>query len=411
MNNLKIENVKIALNAIKSQFLRSFLTAFVIAIGITALVGILTAIDALKANINNQFSAMGANSFSIERKSFSNKRKSGKKENVNPPITYREAQQFQKNFDAPAKVTTSCQTRFNAVVAFEKTESKPNIAVFGADQNYIEINGFTLAEGRNFSSNELTKSSQVAIIGSDLKDELFTNVNPLGQIISISNIRFRIIGVLEQKGSSMGFGGDRSVLIPIPAGRQYFGYPNMAYNIGVLANSPNQLEMVINEATGLFRTVRKDELGKDNSFEIKRSNEVSKQLISNLSYVTMASAIIAGITLLGAAIGLMNIMLVSVTERTKEIGIRKALGANNDTIRYQFLTEAVVICQIGGAMGIGVGIAIGNIVAKLIEADFIIPWLWIIVSVILSFLVGVLAGFFPANKAANLNPIESLRYE
>jgi putative ABC transport system permease protein len=185
----------------------------------------------------------------------------------------------------------------------------------------------------------------------------------------------------------------------------------MPFNIGVITNDPSQLEMAVNEATGLFRTIRKDPLGTDNSFKITRSNEVSKQLIENMGVVTLISTIIAGITLLGAAIGLMNIMLVSVTERTKEIGIRNALGANNQTIRMQFLTEAVLICQIGGVMGILVGITIGNIVAQLIDGTFIIPWLWISVSIILSFGVGVLAGFFPANKAANLDPIESLRYE
>lgn len=411
MNNLKIENIKIALSAIKSQFLRSFLTAFIIAIGITALVGILTAIDALKSSINNQFSAMGANSFSIVKKSNSNKRRGGKKETSSPSITYREAMQFQKAFDVPARVTISCQTRFNAVVSFNKTESKPNIAVFGADENYIDINGFAVASGRNLSRNDLKNASQVAVLGSDIKTEIFGNNNAIDQIITVSNIRFRVIGVLAQKGSSMGFGGDRSVLIPIPSGRQYFGYPNMPFNIGVITNDPNQLELAVNEAIGLFRTIRKDPLGSVNSFEINRSNAVSEQLIANLGSVTLISSIIAGITLLGAAIGLMNIMLVSVTERTKEIGVRKALGANNATIRSQFLTEAIIICQIGGVLGIITGITIGNVVAKFIDGNFIIPWLWIIVSIILSFLVGVLAGFFPANKAANLDPIESLRYE
>ena len=185
----------------------------------------------------------------------------------------------------------------------------------------------------------------------------------------------------------------------------------MGYTIAALSNSPDKLDLAINEATGLFRIIRKDPLGKESSFTISRSDSLSQNLIENLSQVSGVATIIAFITLLGAAIGLMNIMLVSVTERTHEIGIRKALGATTQTIKRQFLTEAVMVCQLGGAIGIILGIIIGNVVAKMIEVDFIIPWTWIGVAIILTFVTGIIAGFYPASKAANMDPIESLRYE
>ena len=209
----------------------------------------------------------------------------------------------------------------------------------------------------------------------------------------------------------MGFGGDRNVLIPLPTARQFFGYKNMGYAISVMTYSPDKLDLAVNEATGIFRIVRKDPLGKESSFTISRSDSLSQDLIENLSSVRLVATIIAFITLLGAAIGLMNIMLVSVTERTREIGIRKALGATSQTIKRQFLTEAVMVCQFGGVFGIILGMAIGNAVGMMMEVPFIIPWIWIGTAIALTFIVGVVAGFYPAQKAAKLDPIESLRYE
>ena len=411
MNKANIENIRVAFISIKSQLLRSFLTALIIAIGIMALVGILTAIDALKSSINQQFSRMGANSFSITPKQESNKRHRGRKKLASPPITYREAMEFKNKFNFPVYISVSCRPKGSAVVKFKKQESKPNIPIFGIDENYLTINGFTLKEGRNFTSTELTSSSHTAIIGSEIASEIFKNTNPIDKIILVGNIKFLVIGTLEKKGSSMGFGGDRNVLLPLPTARQFFGYKNMGYTIAVMANSPDKLDLAVNEATGVFRTIRKDPLGKDISFTIARSDSLSEGLIENLSSVRLVATVIAFITLLGAAIGLMNIMLVSVTERTREIGIRKALGATTQTIKRQFLTEAVMVCQIGGVLGIILGMAIGNAVGMMMDVPFIIPWVWIGTAIALTFVVGVVAGFYPALKAANLDPIESLRYE
>jgi putative ABC transport system permease protein len=220
-----------------------------------------------------------------------------------------------------------------------------------------------------------------------------------------------VIGTLKEKGQSMGFSGDRSCFITLNNLRLYFSRPNMSFAINVMAKKQEQMEPAIGEATGLLRAIRQDPVGTDNTFEITKSDNIAKMLIDNIKYVTMAATIIGLITLMGAAIGLMNIMLVSVTERTREIGIRKAMGATKRLIRNQFLVESIVIGQLGGALGIILGILVGNIISLLIGSAFIVPWIWILTGVVLCLVVALLSGIIPARKAANLDPIESLRYE
>lgn len=224
-------------------------------------------------------------------------------------------------------------------------------------------------------------------------------------------LNLELLGYWKKKGSSINSGGDRNVLIPLPTSRQFFGFPNMPFKIAVMASHPDQLDIAMDEATGLFRIIRRDPLGKPLSFEIKSSTSLANTLIENLSIVSGITTLIGLITLLGASIGLMNIMLVSVTERTKEIGIRKALGASSSTVRQQFLTEAIILCQFGGFIGIILGIIIGNIVAIYIGTSFVIPWFWITIALILTAITGISAGYYPAKKAAKMDPIESLRYE
>ena len=383
----------------------------IIAIGITALVGILTAIDALKASINSQFTSMGANSFTIEKIPESRIRRSGKRLKSSANIAYHEANYFLEQYDFPATTSVSARGSWNETVKFKNTKTNPNISVVGGDLNYLAVKGREIGRGRNFSANEVLAGSKVCLLGSEIAEDLFGNLDPLEQDIKIKNIKYTVVGVLKEKGSSMGFSGDRDVIVPLNAVRQYFGRPDMNFDIHILTNNPRLLEPAIQEATGIFRAIRRDPLSAPESFRIRRSDSLSQRLIENLSYVTIVATVIAFITLLGAAIGLMNIMLVSVTERTREIGTRKALGAKAKTILTQFLTEAIVICQLGGILGIFLGISIGNVVSLLMDASFIIPWTWILLGFTLCFIVGVLAGFYPASKASKLDPIESLRYE
>jgi putative ABC transport system permease protein len=254
--------------------------------------------------------------------------------------------------------------------------------------------------------------NHVVIIGSEIAGKLFlNNQDPIGKIIAIGAGKYRIIGVLKEKGSSIGFSGDRSVFVPIGNVRQYFSYPNMNYKISVMVDKTEMMEAAIGEATGVFRKIRKDRVGDENSFTIVKSDNVANMLISLTGRLQLGATIIGFITLLGAAIGLMNIMLVSVTERTREIGIRKAVGAKRRTIRNQFLAESIVIAQIGGLLGIIIGILIGNAVSMITGSSFIIPWGWIVLGIVLCFAVALLSGIIPANKAARLDPIESLRWE
>ncbi|MGE5425445.1 MAG: ABC transporter permease, partial [Syntrophothermus sp.] len=235
--------------------------------------------------------------------------------------------------------------------------------------------------------------------------------DPLGKVISIGAGKYRVVGVLKSKGASMGFSGDRSCFVPLTNARVYFSRPNMSFNLNIMANDKSLIEPGVGEATGLLGTIREDVVGEDHTFEITKSDKVAEMLLENIKYVTYAATFIGLITLLGAAIGLMNIMLVSVTERTREIGIRKAIGATRRVIRNQFLAEAIVIGQRGGLLGIFLGIMIGNVISLLIGSSFIVPWKWILTGVVLCFVVALVSGYLPAKKAADLDPIESLRYE
>lgn len=412
MNSRSLENIRVALSSIRGQSLRAFLTILIIALGIGALVGILNAIDVMKDSLNSNFSSMGANTFTIRnRETRIRVGRRGKKAKNFRTITYQEAMAFSDRFDFPATVSVSTMASFAATLKFKSQKSNPNIQVIGSDQNYLACSGYEIDEGRNFSPVEVKGGSHVVLLGHDIVLTLFKHEDPVGQEISIGAGKYLVIGTLKSKGNSMGFGGDKMALLPIENVRQYFSRPDMTFTINVLARNPQLLEPTISEADGLFRMIRKVQASEDDNFEIAKSDSFASALIDNLSYVTLGATIIGIITLLGAAIGLMNIMLVSVTERTREIGIRKALGATSSSIRNQFLTEAIVICQLGGLLGIVFALLIGIGVSLSMNSSFAMPWGWIGLGVTICFFVGLVSGIYPAVKASRLDPIEALRYE
>ncbi len=406
------ENLKVSVGAIRSNFLRTILTILIIAFGIMALVGILTAIHSIRFIINKQFATMGTNTFTIESRSFNLQigNKKYRKKN-HPYISYRQAVEFKERFDFPATVSVSTFASSISTVKYQSKKTNPNVTVVGADEDYLYTAGYEIEKGRNISYTDILYSRNIVIIGSSIAKKLFKDEpDPLGKEISVGNGRYVITGILEEKGESFS-SSDNLCMIPNSNVRQYFSVPYRNFNISVTPDSKELYDDAIGYAEGLFRIVRNLGVRDESDFNITSSDFLSKIMNDVLKKVLYATTIIGFITLFGAAIGLMNIMLVQVSERTREIGIRKAIGARNNLIRQQFLFEAVLICQLGGILGIILGIFIGNIVSLVLKSSFIIPWAWITGGLILCFIVGLFAGMYPAMKAAKLNPIVALHYE
>ena len=406
------ENVKVAMQSVKGNKLRTFLTAIIIAIGITALVGILTSIDAIEGSLNNTFSSMGANSFTIRNRGIGIRiGGSGQRPKRYKSIDYRQATAFKSNFDFPATISVNTFASFGGTAKYGNEKTNPNISVLGADENYLMSAGYKIASGRNFSQSDLEYGTSVVIIGYEIKTRLFPNADPINRTISIGNNKFRIVGLLAEKGSSVGFGGDKICVIPLLRAKQVMTITNPSFTISVMSDDPAQMEYAIGEATALFRNVRNLKISDDNNFEITKSDAIAQTLVENLKFVRIGGIVIGTITLIGAAIALMNIMIVSVTERTREIGIRKAIGATPLVIRRQFLIEAIVICLMGGITGVFLGILIGNLLSMVMGGSFIMPWVWTILGLTLCIGVGLISGLYPAVKASKLDPVDSLRYK
>lgn len=406
------ENVLLALQSIQSNRLRTMLTALIIAIGLMALVGILTTLDAVKKSMTEAFSSMGANSFTIRNRGIGIRvGGSGQRPKPFPSIRYEDAVKFKQQLNTPATVSVSVRATGGATAKYSSVKTNPNISVQAIDENGLASQGLELVEGRNLNKSEITTGTNNCIIGNELKNTLFKDESAIDKVINVGNNRLKVIGVLNAKGSSMGNNSDRTVYVPLLKGKQMNTSSDPSYTITVMVPHNDLMENIIGEATAEFRNIRKLKIRQPNNFEITKSDAVAQTLFENLAFIAIGGVAIGAITLIGASIGLMNIMLVSVTERTREIGIRKAIGANPATIRKQFLIEAVMICLFGGALGILLGIGLGNAISLAMGGTFIIPWLFIIGGFALCVLVGIISGYYPAKKASKLDPVDALRYE
>jgi putative ABC transport system permease protein len=411
-----LENIKEALRSVQSNLLRTILTGLIIAIGITSLVGMLTAIDGMKAQIEESFAGFGANNFDVKSK-FSNGARvttDGVAQKTFPVISYREASAFRDEYSRRGTVTVFTSFTSTAEIKRGSKKTNPNSRLIGGDENYFLIKGIKIDQGRNFSLTEVQYGNNVCVVGTEIVNTLFEkDEDPINQFITFYGSRYTIIGVMEEQGSSMGgSGADRAVVIPLDNARRLDRSGTFRYAITASTSDPGKMDYEMGHATGVMRKIRQDRLGEEESFEIVKSQTLGESLEEVAGFLRIGGFGIGFITLLGAAVGLMNIMMVSVTERTREIGVRKALGATPLRIRQQFLIEAIVICLLGGVLGVILGIGIGNVVANLVgPGGFIVPWIWIMVSFAICIVVGLLSGFFPAYKASRLDPIESLRYE
>jgi putative ABC transport system permease protein len=407
------ENVRIALGSIKTQLLRTILTVLIIAIGIMALVGILTVVAALENTLKGNFASMGSNTFNINQYEFTSQRRGGgEREIINPIISYTQAKAFKEKYDYPL---TYCSLSFTATtsaeVKFESQKTDPEISIVGVDNYFITNGGLEVALGRNFTGFDINNNNYVCIIGSDFMKGLFKDAQPIDKTISIRGAKFKVIGVLKEKGSTFGNSQDLRVLIPIQIARSLFTAPSINYTMSVMVEKNELLSEAVNQATITMRKVRKLNPVQDNNFGVVRSDDLINRIKDLTNYLDIAAIIISVITIFGSSIALMNIMIVSVTERTREIGVRKALGAKKTTIAFQFFIETLLIGQLGGLVGVIIGLLIGFGLSSLLGFSFVVPWSAIILAFVVSFIVAVVSGSYPALKAAKLDPIEALRYE
>lgn len=413
MFSLLRENTKIAFSSIKTQLLRTILTVIIIGVGIWALVGILATVKVLENTITGNFSAMGTNTFSISRYDFSQQiRQNDRTAKVNPNITYPQAKSFQDKYHFPASaVSLSFTAASDIEVKYGSEKTDPEISVLGVDHNFMGNSGLETTSGRNFTTFDIQNNNYVCIVGSDFEKGLLKDVNPIGKTISIRGARFKVIGVLKEQGSTFGNRQDLRVLLPIQVARSLFTAPNINYDIKVKTQNKDMLNGSIDEATITMRRVRKLNPVEENNFGIARSDELLQRLMSQINILNYAAWCIGIITVFGSTIALMNIMLVSVTERTREIGVRKSLGAKKNTIAGQFLTETLIISFLGGLLGIVLGLLTGYGASLLMKTAFPMPWGATMAALTTIIVVTIISGAYPAVKAASLDPVESLRYE
>jgi putative ABC transport system permease protein len=424
-----LDVLSLAWRTVRSNKLRTGITVAIIALGIFAVILITTAITAIEQKFTESFSSMGANGFTLRFKERNIRfgggngnnrevklsKKGAKKEktsNLGKPITKDEAELFLKAYQFPSERSLSIWGSNNNIVSYETRKTTPTVWMFGADEYYLKLNGYNIQYGRNFNNLDVTTGRNVCLIGYDIATKLFKEniAIAVNSVIRVNSIPFRVLGVLESKGSTFGFSRDNLIITSYNNIERNFP-SGASYVIGIMTDDVKKVDIAMGEAEGVFRAIRKLTTTEESNFVLDRSDSVARTIISILGFLFISGIVIGIITLIGSAIGLMNIMLVSVSERTREVGLIKAIGGKSKLVRRQFLIESVLISLMGAFWGIILGVAAGNLIALSMGTGFVVPWNWVIIGVILCTVVGLLAGLYPALKAGRLNPIEALRYE
>jgi putative ABC transport system permease protein len=401
-----------AIEAIRQNKLRSILTLLGISIGVFSVIGVMTAIRTLESSVNSQLDILGTNTFTINKSPAIQIHGPGgdRKIRQRKNITYAHYEEMKRKAKLPLRVSVLDGTS-ERNIRYKDKSLKKSAELNGADEWALRSINTYLADGRNFTPDDIRFSRNVTILGPDIVDILFPFEDPLGKAIKIKGIDYTVIGVTERKGQAFGRSQDYFVLIPISLYIQRFSSKWTSLGIVFEAESADMYEKTMDEAIGLMRVVRKVPVGEENDFSIISNEELMETFSGFTGGIKIFAGSVSVIALLVAGIGIMNIMLVSVTERIKEIGIRKAIGATKRDILSQFLMEAIFLSQFGGVVGVILGIAGGNVVAIVLDVPAVVPMDWAFYGMAVCSLIGIGFGIYPAWRAANLDPIESLRFE
>ena len=406
------ESLILALGALRANKLRAALTILGIVVGIFSIIVIMTVITMLQTSIEEGVASLAKNTFQIQK--FPAIRSGGPgamaKYRNRKDITLQEYYRLKDGLTT-AKFVGAEQWQFGKVIKFRNKETNPNVSISGITSLAIKTNDWKVEFGREIRDLDVQNSTNVVILGKDVATKIFDNVDPVGKEIRVDGKPLKVIGVYEGQGQMFGQSRDNFVTIPITTFQAYYGKYKNSVNITVTSHSKEDYDKVIETATGMMRSIRKNAPGEESDFEIFSNESVMTEINKVTIYAKVGAGVVSFIALLAAGIGIMNIMLVSVTERTREVGIRKAIGAKSYQILLQFIIEAILLCFLGGLIGIVLGVGIGNFAGSFLNAKAAVPYDWILIGIGLCIMVGVLFGTYPAYKAANLDPIEALRYE
>lgn len=406
-----MEILIVALRSLKANKLRSLLTILGIIVGIFSIISISTVVAMLQTSIEEGVSQLGQTTFQIQKYPAMMDRHERRKFRNREDITIDQYYKLKEKLEGVAQAVGAEQWQFSRIFQYGNKKTNPEISLTGCTPEAFPNNKWIPETGRNFNYNDVYRSERVIVLGRSLAKTLFDQLDPIGLEVKVDNHKLKVIGVLERQPASFGEDKDNFAAIPITTWQSFYGKDGRSVNITVSSFGKEDYEDVIEKSIGYFRTIRKVPAGEDDDFAIYSNESILSQVNSMTAGVKIGAYVIALIALLAAGIGIMNIMLVSVTERTKEIGIRKAIGAKRSNILYQFLIESVVLSLFGGIIGIIIGLIIGNLAGSALNAPVTIPLDWVGIGVLLCVIVGVGFGTYPAYKASNLDPIEALRYE